>query len=1147
MKEFISRAILFALLLPLSYRPATLSAQETPKPQDQLAHGFDRPPNAARPRVWWHWMNGNITQEGIKLDLEWMHRVGLGGVTVFEGSIDTPQVVKNRLVYMTPQWKDAFRYATTTADKLGMEFAIASSPGWSATGGPWVPPSQGMKKLVWSETRVNGGKPFHGTLTRPPDVSGTFQNFSITPEHTADNTHDPLPKFYADTAVIAYRIPPDEKTPAELHPRITSSGGHPEDAALSDGDVQNVALSLPYGAPGKAAWVQFEYPQPQPIQAVTLASLDDMISIFGFDDPHAAYPQLEASDDGVHFKHVANISLSSVPQRTVSFPAVTAKFFRVSFPSPPVFLPPAASNAKKSHAITELVLSSSSRVNEFEKRAGFATVLDYYALPDPAASSGSVVSHKDVIDLSGQMKPDGTLDWTPPSGRWIILRMGYSLTGQENGPAPAEATGLEVDKLNRTYVRNYVDGYLKTYTETVGPELIGKTGIGFMLSDSAETGAQNWTDDMLIEFHQRRGYDAHAWLPALTGVIVQSPEATNRFLWDFRRTIAELFAQNHYGEIAADLHEHHMRYYAEALEYHRPSLGDDMEMRRPADIPMGAMWTWLPNESPTPTYLADLRGAASIAHIYGQNIVGAESMTSNGPAWGWSPNRLKRIADLELALGVNRFMIHESAHQPLVDKAPGLTLGHYGLWFNRNQTWAEEAAPWVTYLARSSYLLQQGHFYADVAYFYGQESPLTALFGLHPQTDAPEGYGYDFVNSDVLLHRLTLQNGRLSTPGGTSYRLLYLGGTSSRMTLPVLRRIRDLVAAGAIVAGDKPLDSPSLADNQADFQAIVQNVWGNQTASPHVFGKGKVYTGQTINEVLADLKLAKDVEYTQPEPDAELMFVHRKLPQGDLYFVDNRKDRPETLDVTFRVDGKIPALWHADTGQIEPASYRITAGRTTVPLTLNPYEALFVVFRRPATSRHSTAPSQTKTTLTTLNGPWKLSFQPDRGAPAEITLDTLSSWSDNANQGVRYFSGGATYTRTLQAHDEWFASGTHLLLDLGNVKELASVTVNGKPIGVLWHAPWQADITAALHSQDNIVTIQVTNLWVNRLIGDQQPGTSRQYTLTTFTPYPADAPLQPSGLLGPVRILSVTDSSESIINEKLQPHSIKNSQAPAAR
>ena len=1102
------------LLMGLCGTPGRLAmAQST---DDPLQRNFINPPNSARPRVWWHWMNGNITEDGIKLDLEWMHRVGVGGFTVFEGSIDTPQVVQKRLVYMTPEWRHAFRYAITTANKLGLEATLASSPGWSATGGPWVPPAQAMKKMVWSETRIEGGKTFTGNLPQPSSVSGTFQNYPAPRAAGAEVSALPIPTFYADSAVIAYRLPADDKTQSEMRPRITSSGGQLNPAALSDGDVNDVAASLPSPAAGSEAWIRFEYPQPQTVQSVTLATLNDLISIFDFDDPGAVFPRVEASDDGIQYRVVTNVSLSSIPQRTVSFPAVTAKFFRVVFPKTPEgTLPPAP------RAITELVLSDAARVNEFEKRAGYTTVLDYYAIANPPATAGSVIAPGDVIDLTGSMKHDGTLGWNAPAGRWAILRIGYSLIGQENHPAPGEATGLEVDKLNGRYVRNYVDAYLKTYSDTVGPPLLGEHGITHLLNDSAEIGAQNWTDDMLIEFARRRGYDAHPWLPVLTGVIVQSPDASDRFLWDFRRTIAELFAQNHYGAIASELHHYHMRHYAEALEYHRPSLGDDMEMRRYADAPMGAMWTFTPGELPTPTYLADVRGAASVAHIYGQNIVGAESMTSNGPKWGWGPGGLKRVADLELALGVNRFMIHESAHQPLVDEAPGLTLGGYGLWFNRNETWAEEAGPWVNYLARSAYLLQQGHYYADVAYFYGEEGPLTAVFGTHSQDDMPYGCGFDFVNADVILNRLSIQNGRLATRGGTSYRILYLGPATRRMTLPVLRKIRDFVSAGAVVVGKKPLDSPSLADDQAAFHSLAEQLWGAESqASVRSFGKGKIYGGYTVNEVLDDLKLPPDFDCAKSHCDADLLFLHRRLLHADIYFVDHRKDQAEDLDITFRVSGKSPELWHADTGKTEPASFRVSGGRTTVPLHLAADEAVFVVFRKAAADSIRSIPALVEAPLATLDGAWSVVFPPNRGAPQSISLDRLVSWSNYADAGVRYFSGTATYTRTINASAKWFEAGTHLWLDLGDVKEVAEISVNGTPFETVWKAPYRVEVTGALRPGENQLQIKVTNLWVNRLIGDQQPN-ARKFTFTTYQPYQVDAPLLPSGLLGPVQLLAI--------------------------
>ncbi|HKN21663.1 MAG TPA: glycosyl hydrolase [Terracidiphilus sp.] len=1103
--------------------PAAPQSDET----DALLRGFLDPPNGARPRVWWHWMNGNISSEGIKLDLEWMHRVGVGGVTIFEGAINTPQVVPHRLIYMTPEWKQAFQTAVTTARSMNLEVAIASSPGWSETGGPWVPASQGMKKMVWSATRVEGGKPFAGKLAHPPQVDGTFQNFQVPGRRAPDGTVITPPEFYTDVAVIAYRIPDGDRTQQELDPKVTASAGTanfgaPDVAALSDGDVSTVALDLPASTPSIDAWVQFDYGHPQTIQAVTLASLNEAISVFDHESP-AVPPYLEASDDGQSFRKICDIAFSSIVERTASFDAVTARYFRLVYPAQP------AGVVEHDHKITELVLASGARVNEFEKRAGYANARDFYAIVDPKVAPEFTVPQADVIDLTGRMQPDGTLDWTPPTGTWMVLRIGSSLTGHENGPAPAEATGLEVDKLNREYVKNYVDGYLKMYADTVGPESLGANGISWLLTDSIEVGPQNWTDHILEEFQQRRGYDAHLWLPALTGVIIKSTADTDRFLWDFRRTIGQLLAENHYGAIAEDLHSHGMKYYGEALEMHRPSLGDDMEMRSKTDAPMGAMWTWAGLPGPDITYLADLRGAASVAHIYGQNIVGAESMTSRGPAWSFSPGSLKKVADLEFALGVNRFEIHESAHQPVADMAPGLTLGPYGLWFNRNDTWARLAQPWITYLARCSWMLQQGDFSADVAYFYGEEGPLTAVFGWKAIGDTPDGYAFDFVNSGVVLKELSFKDGRLVTPGGTSYRILYLGGRSQRMTLPVLRQLRSLIAQGAVVVGNRPTDSPSLADDEAEFQRIADQLWGRKAAPNHGMvrvGKGRVYAGASANDVLAALGVARDFEYARPEPDANLMFVHRKLADGDTYFVDNRSDRAEDVNAIFRVDGKAPELWDAASGTTQPVSYSIADGRTTVPLHLEPYGTTFVVFREPAKTTSRALPERKETVVAggddSLNKDWFVGFEPNRGAPQTAQFDRLISWSESADLGVKYFSGSATYTKKTEVPASAFSPGAHIWLELGDVENIAEVFVNGKYEGIVWKTPFRIDVTQALVPGSNQIVVKVTNLWVNRMIGDQQPWALKKYAFADITPYKADSPLLPSGLLGPVRLVSVS-------------------------
>ena len=1104
---------------------STALAQST---TDPLKSGFEYPPEGARPRVWWHWMNGNISKEGIKLDLEWMHRAGLGGYQNFDAALSTPTVVPKRLVYMTPEWKDAFKYAIVLGDQLDMEMAIAGSPGWSESGGPWVPASQGMKKYVWSETPVEGGQPFTGTVAHPPSNTGAFQNLGIEDMGAMMGPHFKAPQFYADSALVAYKVPASDIPFEDLHAKITSSGGNIDTALLSDGDL-NKTTALPMAPEGEKAWIQYEFPQPQTIRALAIAVKDR--GGFDFLMPGGESGRaLEASDDGQTFHEVVSLpGRGGTTQHTISFQPVTAKFFRVTFKTLPPPKPPFGDFDPESmgfrlpkppteYHIAELVLHAGARVNRFEDKAAFSSLGDLYEFATPSVDPADAIVKSDVIDLTSKMHADGTLDWTPPAGHWVVLRFGYSLLGITNHPATPEATGLEVDKLNHTYVKNYMENYLDSYKQTVGADYMGKRGIRYVVNDSWEAGSQNWTDNMLAQFKKLRGYDPLPWLPALAGKVVESAEASDRFLWDFRKTIGDLIANEHYGQLEATLHEWHMGHYGESHESGRAFVADGMEVKKFNEVPMSAMWTQRPGVNKEQYgYNADDRESASVAHIYGQNLAAAESMTAAAAPWAWSPATLKPTADQEFLNGINRFVIHESAHQPLVGKAPGMTLGPFGQWFNRNETWAEEAGPWIKYLARCSYLLQQGHFGADVVYFYGEDSNLTAIFR-DKAPDVPAGYGFDYINADGLIHMLSATEGRITTKSGMEYRLLALDPYSQHMSLPVLRAIYKLVEDGAVVAGRKPTDDPSLADDQAEFQRLNDELFGDGTGE-HTVGKGKVYAGQNAEAALQAMNVAPDFDHTKPEIDTRLLFVHRKLADGDLYFVDNRNDRDETVDATFRVTGKAPELWHAETGKSEPASYTIADGCTTVPLQLEPWGTAFVVFREPTQETSRTLPKAVVTDLATIEGPWKVAFQPGRGAPPSITLDTLTSWSDSTDAGVKYFSGAGTYTKTIEASPEWFKKGAMLWINLGDVKNLAEVTVNGKSLGVVWHAPYSVDVTSALKPGANEVTIKVINAWVNRLIGDQQPDATK-YTFADVKPYRANSPLLPSGLLGPVHMYS---------------------------
>jgi len=1096
---------------------------------DPLESGFQNPPNGARPRVWWHWMNGNITKEGITADLEWMHKAGLGGYQNFDAALQTPQVVDKRLVYMTPEWKDAFKHAILLGDQLGFEMAIAGSPGWSESGGPWVPASEGMKKYVWSETVVHGGQPFSGVLPHPPSNSGAFQNEGIHDEPTPGAA--PIPNFYKDTVVVAYKRPASDKSVDELHAKITASGGMPDFGMLIDGDLEKTT-KLPIPAPGQTSWIQYEFPQPQAIRAVTFVTKrigEIEAFVAGMGEPDKT---LEVSDDGQNFREVAKLDGDDAPENTVSFPAVTAKYFRVTFkrtPPPPIpdwaqgidpesfgiKLPPKPTDFE----IAELVLHAGARVNQFEEKAAFVPVPDLYHFATPPVEAGEAVAKSGMIDLTSKMTADGKLDWTPPEGDWVVLRFGYSLLGISNHPATAEATGLEVDKMDRRYVKNYFEKYLDSYKQTVGTDEMGKKGIRFVINDSWEAGSQNWTDNMIDQFKKLRGYDPVPWMPVLAGVVVDSAEASDRFLWDFRKTIADLIANEHYGQLEDTLHEWGMRHYGESHEGGRAFVADGMEVKKFNEVPMSAMWTQVPGmNKPTYGYNADDRESASVAHIYGQNIAAAESMTAAAAPWAWSPSTLKPTADQEFLNGINRFVIHESAHQPLMGKnqKPGMTLGPFGQWFNRNETWADEAGAWVDYLARTSFLLQQGHFGADLLYFYGEDSNLTAIFD-KSAPDIPAGYGFDYINADALIHELKVDNGCIITKGGMSYRVLALDPYSKHMSLPVLKAIESLVKQGATVAGAKPTDDPSQADDHAEFDRINSELFGDGTGV-HTVVSGKVYAGQGLANVFSTLKLSPDFDFTKPAGDTNLLFVHRKLADGDIYFIDNRNNRDETVDATFRVAGKAPELWYAETGMSKPASFKVADGRTTVPLHLEPWGTVFVVFRKSTSETSHSEAQVTESKVADVAGPWKVNFEPDRGAPPSITLDNLIDWKDSTDAGVKYFSGAGTYTKTIQAPPDWFRKGSRLWLDLGDVKNLAEVTVNGRNLGVVWHTPYRVDVTSALKQGPNEINIKVINAWVNRLIGDQQAGATK-YTFADVKPYKADSPLLPSGLLGPVAVV----------------------------
>jgi hypothetical protein len=1070
-------------------------------------------------------MNGNVTKDGIQKDLEWMSRVGLGGVQNFDAALSTPQIVPKRLTYMTADWKDAFRFAVSTADHLGLEFGIAGSPGWSESGGPWVPPKDAMKKLVWSETILEGGRRFDGILSQPPLVTGPYQSIQAGPDPAAmmsSDTPPPTSSAYGDTTVVAYRMPDAPRLPAGV---VRTGDGQTIDPKLI-ADPSGPGVTVKRGTPEAPATIVIEFDQPQTVRSALVYLPGNATMFFGA----TLKPILEAQEAGA-WRKIAEVAVSAIPT-TVSFAPVAARRFRLVInSSKPIDLEalagigvpgvaslpfPTGGGGGETIKVAQFQLSSEPRVNRFEAKSGFTLVDDYYSLDGDVGPDLAGVSPQSVIDLTSKVGPDARLAWTPPPGRWKVLRIGWSLLGTTNHPATKEATGLEVDEYDGAAVRRYIETYLSMYEAVTGPDLMGKQGLRAQVNDSTEVGPSNWTPAILDQFQRLRGYDPGPWLPTLTGVVVGSRAQSDAFLYDFRRTLADLVASQHYGTIAEVVHQHDMIAYGEALESTRIVLGDDMAMRSHTDVPMAALWAYNPKKGPSQVALTDMRGAASVAHAYGQNLAAAESMTAALAPWAFAPSDLKRYIDLEFATGINRPVIHTSVHQPVDDKVPGLSLMIFGQYFNRHETWAEMAKPWVDYMARSAYLLQQGRNIADVAYFYGEETPLVALYKDATPIDAPSRYAYDYVNADLVLKALSVEGHELVSSGGARYRVLYLGGSSRRMTVAMLRRLAELAEAGAVIVGSAPESSPNLKDDPAQFENLVKRLWSGNAATQ--VGAGQVVVSHDVEAVLQAQDVGPDFRYTSEAPDSQVLFVHRGLSDGDIYYVDNRNPRAERLETRFRVAGKAPEIWHADTGLSNPASYRIEGGETVVPLDLGEEEAVFVVFRTVASAAARTVVEPTWAPISDVAGGWELTFQSGRGAPAAARLNKLQSLTESADPGIKYFSGTVSY-RTRFVLPPGAMPGAPLMLDLGRVGDIAEVAVNGHAVGYAWKAPYRVDIGKSVRCGRNTLEVKVADLWVNRLIGDTQPGANK-ITYTTVPTYRPDAPLRPSGLIGPVTILA---------------------------
>lgn len=716
----------------------------------------------------------------------------------------------------------------------------------------------------------------------------------------------------------------------------------------------------------------------------------------------------------------------------------------------------------------------------------------------------------EVVDLSNRTGPAGHLSWEAPAGAWKILRFGYTPTGAKN------VWGTYTDCLS-------AEAMDKTWDSTIGTMLKEMTpaerkGLYGIEDDSWESGGTSWTRRFPEEFKKLRGYDLIRWLPALAGKQMGEAESSG-VRRDFYRTIADLVARNHYGRLGEIARQNGLLAFGEPSGPNTNQL-DLIQNCAGVDVAMGEYWH--PSvHRPTPPRRFMLRAAASANHIYGKLLTPCESLTSVGPFWEESFFDLKNTADQAFCDGCNLTVIHNWSHSPSVTAKPGYAY-FAGTLYSRNTTWWEQTPAFNAYLGRCSFMLQQGLFVADALYFRGDGIGQGEQMKSKPALPA-EGYDHDNCCLDALLTRVSVKNGRLVLPDGMSYRLLVLPGKVA-MAPEALVRIAALVDGGATVVGSCPSGPAGWLkpERKTQFDGLVARLWAHDPGENRV-GAGRVIAGKTPAEVLQDMKLPPDIAYTGLSGGGEVDWIHRHTEEAEIYFVTSRWDPKEQVVCTFRVAGKQPELWDPVTGGIrDAAAFSQQDGCTSVPLEFNPRGSVFIVFRKPISptacgSAASNCPSITP--LAELTGAWDVSFDPKWGGPEKVVFDSLVDWTKRHEDGIKYYSGTAIYHKKLNLA-ALPAAGRKILLDLGEVREEAVVKLNGTDLGVVWTKPARVDITAVARPGENDLVISVVNLWPNRLIGDAALPVEKRFTETNIRKFTKATPLWPSGLLGPVTILT---------------------------
>jgi hypothetical protein len=1102
---------------------------------------------SARPWVLWYWVKAGVSKAGITADLEAMKANGIGGayLVTIQGADQTP-LYNPPAVQLTPEWWQMVTFAMNEAKRLNLKLGMHISDGFALAGGPWITPELSMQKVVWSAL----------------SISKTSGKIILPLPESKEN-------YYRDIAVYAYPAPIGTGISTRtISPKITASNGADASGLIKPGNKQSFGSNQP-------CYIQYEFEK-----AFTCRSISIKV---GGNNYQAQRLAIEVSNDGKTFRSIGRLEAprhgwqDTDEDVTHSIVPVTARYFRFIYDkkgSEPGAEDLDAAKWKPSLKLLNLELFAQAKINQFEGKNGSVWRVSKRSNSREIAKDLCVPLNK-LINLTGKLNADGTLNWTPPAGNWTILRVGHTSTGHTNATGGG-GKGLECDKFNPEAAKLQIKNWYGEALKHAGPEIAQKV-LNVFYMDSWECGSQNWSPVFQEEFRKRRGYDITPYLPIMTGLPVENATVSENFLYDVRKTIAELVVDKFYKTLADFAKEQGLMFTAESVA--PTMMSDGLLHYKTVDVPMGEFWL----NSPTHDKPNDMLDAISAAHIYGKNIIQAEAFTTVRMDWNESPANMKTLLDRNYALGVNKLVYHVFTHNPWMDRKPGMTLDGVGLYFQRDQTWWKQGKAWVDYASRSQNLLQQGKPVADIAVFTGEELPrrsvlpdrlvqtLPGIFGKEvveaeqkrlANVDEPlrqipagvthsanmadpenwvnplRGYAYDSFNPDVL-STATVKNGQVVFASGTAYKVLVFTGKLSLnpnyqyISYETVKKLADLIKLGAkVIVGEKPSFQSGIKQvNSLEFNKVIEEIWGGKfntkttkggNISVKKVGSGFIYKAPFYGEDFSELGVERDVVVTEGAGKAYaryVAFTHRKSSDKDIYFVANQLDTVRLLNFNFRITERIPVVYDASSNDtIKVNSWSSANGKTTMTLKLAPNQSLFIWFDGPAKSTQFNSGNNWKNfkVAQDLSKDWQAKFDSSYGGPSKpVVFNELQDWTKHADTLLKYYSGTAIYSKTFNY--------THNIegktwIDLGEFSSIASVKLNGIDCGTLWTAPHRLEVSKALRKGENQITIEITNTWGNRLIGDSKLPVDKRITNTTAPFRLAGKPLYPAGLIGPVSI-----------------------------